>query len=129
MNYLLDTHVLIWMTIEPERLSQPVSKIIQDRKNLLFFSIASIWEMQVKLQIGKLSLRLPLDRLVQELSNVNGLNILAIEASHVYGLADLPLVHKDPFDRMLISQARAESMPLLSIDGVFDGYPVDRIWD
>jgi PIN domain nuclease of toxin-antitoxin system len=129
VNFLIDTHVLIWMTIEPDRLSESVSKIVQNRKNSLFLSMASIWEMQVKLQIGKLTLRLPLDRLIEDQSDVNGLNILEIKASHVYGLADLPLVHKDPFDRMLISQARAESMPLLSIDGVFDGYPVHRIWD
>jgi PIN domain nuclease of toxin-antitoxin system len=129
MSYLLDTHVLIWMTLEPERLSESVFKIVQGRKNRLFLSIASVWEMQVKLQIGKLNLMLPLDRFVQDLLDVNGLNILAIEASHVYGLADFPLIHKDPFDRMLISQSRAESMPLLSIDGVFDGYPVDRVWE
>jgi PIN domain nuclease of toxin-antitoxin system len=129
VNFLIDTHVLIWMTIEPDRLSESVSKIVQNRKNSLFLSMASIWEMQIKLQIGKLTLRLPLDQLIEDQSSINGVNILNIKASHVYGLSDLPLVHKDPFDRMLISQSRAESMPLLSIDGVFDGYPVHRIWD
>lgn len=128
MRFLLDTHVLIWMTLEPDRLSDSVAQIIQDRQNSLFLSMASIWEMQIKLQVGKLNLQLPLQQVIADQKRVNELRVVMIEESHVYGLGDLPGVHKDPFDRLLIAQARVEGMPVVSVDEVFDQYPVERVW-
>ncbi|NJN11922.1 MAG: type II toxin-antitoxin system VapC family toxin [Richelia sp. RM2_1_2] len=128
MNVLLDTHVLIWWSISPSNLSENVYKLLDNQVNNLFFSLASIWEMQIKLQIGKLSLNLPLPELIEDQRQTNGLQLLSIETSHIYALNNLPSHHKDPFDRILIAQAMVEQMPVVSIDEVFDNYPIKRLW-
>ncbi len=82
MNLLLDTHTLIWWTIDPSRLSEQVASLLKDEDNTLFLSIASIWEMQIKLQIGKLTLKLQLPDLIESQRQTNDLQILAIELDH-----------------------------------------------
>jgi len=128
MNLLLDTHVFIWLSFAPEQLSEPVTDLLMDEKNLWFLSLASVWEMQIKRQLGKLSLNLPLPELIASQQQTNGLQLLPIELYHIFTLEDLPQFHRDPFDRLLIAQAITEQIPLLSIDTVFDHYPVQRLW-
>ncbi|MGK7894729.1 MAG: type II toxin-antitoxin system VapC family toxin [Xenococcus sp. (in: cyanobacteria)] len=128
MNLLLDTHVFIWWTISPNRLSEKVSELIANPKNILFLSLVSIWEIQIKSQLGKLTFDLPLADLIKRQQEVNALYLLPIEVTHIYNLASLPNHHRDPFDRLLMAQALVEKINLISIDKVFDQYPVDRIW-
>ncbi|NER48815.1 MAG: type II toxin-antitoxin system VapC family toxin [Symploca sp. SIO1A3] len=128
MNLLLDTHVLIWLSLTPERISERVTNLLMDETNLWFLSIASVWEMQIKLQLGKLSLNLPLPELIASQQETNGLQLLPIELNHIFMLENLPQFHRDPFDRLLIAQAITEQIPLLSIDTVFDHYPVQQLW-
>ncbi|MEO1433083.1 MAG: type II toxin-antitoxin system VapC family toxin [Cyanobacteria bacterium J06633_8] len=128
MNILLDTHVFIWSTANPERLSQTVTNLLTDTSNTWILSIASIWEMQIKLQLGKLNLNSTLPNLIDNQQRVNNLQILSIETSHIYALNNLPSHHKDPFDRLLIAQGIVEQIPLVSIDEVFDNYPIQRLW-
>ena len=128
MNILLDTHVLIWLAISPQNLSQQATNIITDPTHTLFTSLVNIWEMQIKLQLGKLTLNVSLTELIERQQQVNGLQILPIELAHIFTLDTLPNAHRDPFDRLLIAQAVVTQMPVLSIDAVFDSYPVQRLW-
>ncbi|MDZ8051596.1 MAG: type II toxin-antitoxin system VapC family toxin [Aulosira sp. ZfuVER01] len=129
MKLLLDTHVLIWSAGNPEKLSQRVRNLLIDTNNLWVVSIASVWELQIKSQLGKLNLSSQLPNFIETQQRVNNLQILSIELSHIYALENLPKHHRDPFDRILIAQATIEKMPLLSIDVIFDSYPVQRIWE
>jgi PIN domain nuclease of toxin-antitoxin system len=128
VKLLVDTHVLIWIILNPEKLSERTVNLFLDRRNQIFLSIVSIWEMQIKLQIGKLSFELPLSELIESQQKVNNLQISSITTKHIYSLEGLPNYHRDPFDRLLIAQAIVESMPVLSIDVAFDAYPMQRIW-
>ncbi|AFY30525.1 type II toxin-antitoxin system VapC family toxin [Calothrix sp. PCC 7507] len=128
MNILLDTHVFIWSTGNPERLSQRVTDLLTDTSNTWMLSIASIWEIQIKLQLGKLNLNSNLPALIDNQQRVNNLQLLPIELAHIYALNNLPNYHRDPFDRLLIAQATVEQIPIISIDAVFDNYPIQRLW-
>jgi PIN domain nuclease of toxin-antitoxin system len=128
MRLLLDTHTLIWFDSEPDQLSDACRSILADPNNSLVLSIASIWEMQIKCQAGRLNLRMPLSRLIDEQSQNNGLEILPIKAQHVYELQNLPDVHRDPFDRIMIAQAIVENLLFVSKDSVLGGYPVQQVW-
>ena len=128
MKLLLDTHVLIWSAENPTKLSERVTNLLNDTSNSWVISIASIWEMQIKIQTGKLTLDLPLHELIEIQQQFNELQLLQIKSSHIYALRDLPNHHRDPFDRMLITQAIIENMPLISIDKVFESYSVAKIW-
>lgn len=128
MRLLLDTHTLLWFAQGIEKLSSPVRELLIDANNELLFSVASIWEMQIKIQLGKLKLDLPLPDLIENQKQTNNLQILPIELAHIWSLEGLPNHHRDPFDRILIAQALAEKLPILSIDSVFDNYPVKRLW-
>ena len=128
MSFLLDTHVFIWWTIRPNHLSEKASDLIVDSSNNLFLSLASVWEMQIKTQLGKLHFDLPLPELIKKQQEVNNLYLLPIEITHIYNLSNLPNYHRDPFDRLLMAQALVEKISVISVDKVFDEYPVDRIW-
>ncbi|NMF82627.1 type II toxin-antitoxin system VapC family toxin [Nodosilinea sp. P-1105] len=128
MNLLLDTHVAIWQTISPQKLSEQVRELLLDESNIWHLSLASIWEMQIKLQLGKLRLDMPLPEMLRDLQVKNDLRFLFISLEHIYALENLPHIHRDPFDRMLIAQAAAEKMPIISIDSAFNGYDVQRLW-
>lgn len=129
MRLLLDTHVLIWSAGNPEKLSERVRTLLLNTNNSWIVSIASIWEMQIKSQSGKLNLNSPLPDLIKIQQEVNNLQILPLELSYIYALKNLPNHHRDPFDRILIAQAMVENLPLLSIDVAFDSYPVQKIWE
>lgn len=128
MDLLLDTHVLIWQTISPKRLSRQATELLLDESNIWHLSLASVWEMQIKLQLGKLRLDIPLPEMLRDLQNKNDLKFLFISLEHIYSLENLPPIHRDPFDRMLIAQSMAEKMSIISIDSAFDGYDVQRLW-
>ena len=128
MQLLLDAHSFIWWSINSEKLSLTGQDLLFDRNNRLFLIVASVWEMQIKLQLGKLQLNPSLQELIKNQITINNLEILSIDLAHIWTLATLIHYHKDPFDRLLISQSITEIMPILSIDEIFDRYPVQRIW-
>lgn len=127
MRILIDTHIFIWWDIELNRLSPSAREYLNDPRNTILVSAASIWEMQIKLAIGKLTLRLPLAELVREQREKNGFNILHVTLGHVLRLEGMPMHHRDPFDRLLIAQAQSENLALLSADTVFQNYQVDLL--
>jgi PIN domain nuclease of toxin-antitoxin system len=128
MKVLLDTHAFIWWDSAPDKLSPRARAACQDRTNLLFLSVASAWEMQIKLQLDKLHIHLPLAEVITSQQHTNDLQILPVNLSHVLALQFLPAHHKDPFDRLLIAQANAEEATLISHDPVFAYYPVKVLW-
>ncbi len=128
MKLLLDTHTFIWWDSEPARLSSLALALCQDSENTLLVSVVSTWEMQIKAQLGKLRLELPLAELIENQKRINSLEILHIELEHVLALDHLPPVHKDPFDRLLVAQARVEGASLVTNDLVMANYPVRVIW-
>ncbi|WP_448268079.1 type II toxin-antitoxin system VapC family toxin [Nostoc sp. DSM 114159] len=129
MRLLLDAHVIIWSAGNPDKLSQRVRNLLIYTNNSWVVSMASVWELQIKSQLGKLNLSSSLPNFIETQQRVNNLQILPIELTHIYALEALPSNHRDPFDRILIAQAIVEKMPLLSIDAVLDIYPVQRIWE
>jgi len=128
MKVLLDTHAFIWWDGNPTRLSPHVLALCQNRDNTLMLSVASIWEMQIKLQLGKLTMKMPLAELIESQQQTNNLEILPITLTHVLALQNLPLHHKDPFDRLLIAQAGIEEAVLISGDAAFAKYDVRLMW-
>jgi PIN domain nuclease of toxin-antitoxin system len=129
MNVLLDTHAFIWLDTAPENLSQTALEFCQNQENQLYLSMASIWEMQIKYQLGKLNLRLSIEDMVITQQQDNDLKILDIDVKHIYQLNNLPLHHNDPFDRLILSQALTESISLISADTKFKHYDdITVIW-
>lgn len=127
MKLLLDTHIFLWLNNAPEKLSARARHCCEDMENQLYLSIASIWEIQIKHQMGKLELQKPLSILVETQRQENNLQVLPMLPEHVYALAKLPDYHRDPFDRILISQAMMESMSLVTVDDKVIQYPVATI--
>ncbi|TRU05231.1 type II toxin-antitoxin system VapC family toxin [Microcystis aeruginosa] len=102
--------------------------MLEDRNNLLFLSLVSVWEIQIKVQLGKLNLDISLSEIVKDRTKINDVQILPLKLSHIWTLDTLPYYHKDPFDRLLISQAITENLIIRGVDSVFDSYPVQKIW-
>jgi PIN domain nuclease of toxin-antitoxin system len=123
MKLLLDTHTFLWLASCPEKLSHSALTACEDPTNQLCLSVVSAWEIQIKRQIGRLQLDVPLDQMIQAQQSANDLQILPVELRHVYTLDELPLHHNDPFDRLLIAQAKAEDAWLVSTDSQFKPYP------
>ena len=128
MKLLLDTNVFIWLNDAPHRVRESVMNVIANSDNDLFLSLTSIWEMQIKTQLGKLELSADLPNILRTQQVDNNLQILTINLDHIWALENLPYHHRDPFDRLLIAQAQTEGMTLVSADGVFDLYDVDLLW-
>jgi len=128
MRLLLDTHAFIWWDSDPAKLPAHVLALCQDRTNVILLSVTSVWEMQIKLQLGKLKLQMPLAEVVKSQQATNGVVVLPITLAHVLGIESLPAHHKDPFDRLLIAQAQVENAALVSGDPVFASYDVKVIW-
>jgi len=128
VKYLIDTHVFLWMASEPGNLSVTAKQIIQQANNELYVSICSLWEMQIKHQLGKLELDLPLSELWQKQRDISSLQLLQVEETHVWALDKLPHHHKDPFDRLLIAQAVCENIPFMSADVIMDQYDIETVW-
>jgi PIN domain nuclease of toxin-antitoxin system len=124
LELLLDTHILIGWVDEPKKLPVHLYTTLEDGANSLFISVASAWEMQIKYQLGKLKFQQPLPQLIANQQQRNGARILSVTLTHVFELGNLPLHHKDPFDRLLIAQALAENLTLVSVDPAFAAYPI-----
>lgn len=128
MKLLLDTHTFLWWDSEPARLSATALSACQDPSNTLILSTVSVWEMQVKSQFGKLTLKLPLSDIIKGQQESNRIIILPMALEHVFALRDLPPYHGDPFDRLLIAQAKVEDAFLVSRDSLFSNYTVRLLW-
>ena len=128
MRYLLDTHVFNWLDSEPHKLSPKVASLCTDRANQIVVSLVSIWEIQIKFQLGKLELNRPLITLVQEQQQINQIELLPISLEHILALDNLPYHHRDPFDRLLIAQAISEGLTLITHDALVVQYPVKTEW-
>ncbi|MEH2150063.1 type II toxin-antitoxin system VapC family toxin [Nostoc sp.] len=128
MKLLLDTQCWLWWFAQPERLNEETIAHIADENNELWLSVASIWEIGIKVAIGKLSLPDPLDSYISSRMAQLGMRSLEITASHALQAAALPLHHRDPFDRMLIAQAQIEEMTLVSADSMFNKYDISLLW-
>lgn len=124
MNLLIDTHEFIWWADSPQKLSARTLTALIDRKNVLHLSLASLWEMQIKVQIGKLTFKRGLKNTLEMHKTQNNLQILPITAEQIYELQNLPFHHKDPFDRLLITQAMTEDFTIVTDDTHFSAYAV-----
>lgn len=127
MILLLDTHAFIWWDTDLTRLSSVALNALRDPSNTILLSVVSIWEIQIKTQLGKYTLNQPLTQIVAA-QQANGIQVLDVTLHHVWQLESLPAPHKDPFDRLLIAQANAEGAALFSADGIFSQYPVQIVW-
>ncbi|MFN0277150.1 MAG: type II toxin-antitoxin system VapC family toxin [Pyrinomonadaceae bacterium] len=128
MNLLLDTHVFMWMHEDAKRLSQKAADSITDPANALFLSVVSVWEMQIKIKLGKFSFSDKLAEVISMQQEVNSVRILPLDLSHALYLENLELHHKDPFDRLLISQALVENLTIVTVDQDFPKYGVNILW-
>ena len=128
MRFLLDTHTLLWLVNDDPQLGKKVKKVYLDDGNEIFISMASIWEMAIKISLKKLQIPGTLAEFVKEHIRGNKIDIMAIELNHLYQLENLNYFHRDPFDRLIIAQAIAENITIISSDEAFDEYPIQRIW-
>jgi PIN domain nuclease of toxin-antitoxin system len=128
MKILLDTHTFLWWDSSPEKLGKTITELLSQTENVVYVSVVTAWEIQIKKQLGKLSLTVPLAELLESQQEVNDVNILQVQLNHVLALDELPFHHKDPFDRLLVAQARIEGMEIATADPVFSKYDVKVIW-
>jgi PIN domain nuclease of toxin-antitoxin system len=122
MRLLLDTHLLVWAMGEPERLPAGCAAMLEDPSNNLVFSVASLWELVIKQALGRPDFNLEPSLLRQALLS-GGWQELPIEASHALAVSQLPPLHRDPFDRLLLAQAQVEGLLLLTADSQLSLYP------
>ncbi|MEI6443609.1 MAG: type II toxin-antitoxin system VapC family toxin [Nostocales cyanobacterium ELA583] len=127
MKLLLDTHTFIFWDSQPSKLSQRALELLTNKDNLRLLSVVSLWEIQIKQQLGKLTLNKTLEEIILIQQN-NYIEILPVTVAHILALDSLPLYHKDPFDRLLIAQANRENAVLISCDSVFANYSVQVEW-
>jgi len=127
MNLLLDTHTFIWFSEGNKSLPKQAKELIEDINNISFVSMASLWEMSIKISLNKLQIKIPFENLYDVIID-NGFMILPISFNHLVTQNNLDFYHRDPFDRLLISQSLSEDMPLISKEEVFDNYSIKRIW-
>ncbi len=128
MKIILDTHTFLWFINGDQRLSKFARKQIKNLSNQRLLSIASLWEMAIKANIGRLKLNATFSKLYTAHIFGNAIKLLQISPDHLDNLGKLPFYHKDPFDRLIISQSKYEKAAIISIDRTFDKYKVKRIW-
>lgn len=124
MNLLLDTHVLLWWLDEAERLSSKARNAIIEPDNLVYLSAVVVWECRIKQALGKL--KLPPQ--FEEVLSAESFSTLDVTTAHAHGIAELPPLHRDPFDRMLVSQAHLERLTLVTADDILRSYPISTLW-
>lgn len=125
---LLDTHSFLWFVTEDPKLSAPAQRVIAVSSNEPLLSTVSVWEIAIKVSIGRLPIPESLNTFIPEQLRINRIGLLPIELRHIFEVSGLPLYHRDPFDRLLIAQALIEGLPIVSADPAFDNYPIQRIW-
>jgi PIN domain nuclease of toxin-antitoxin system len=128
VNLLLDTHSFIWFVEDNPSLSSHARALIEEPTNDVFLSIASVWEMAIKVSLGKVDLSQSFDLFIPNQLLLNDITLLDITVSHTLRVVTLPFHHRDPFDRLLIAQSQVEGMPFISVDSIFDAYGVNRLW-
>ena len=128
MTLILDTHTAIWFVTDHDRLPVVLKEMIENPENYCYVSIASFWEMSIKYSLGKLKLKAELKRIF-ELFFESGLKVLPITPEHVLTNASLDFFHRDPFDRLIIAQAKREGYSIISKDEEFANYSVNVIWN
>lgn len=128
MKLLLDTHTFIWWDSDPDQLSERASALCQDPENTILLSVVSVWEMHIKSNLGKLDFTRPLIEIVENQRAINQIEILPVRLPHVLALEIFPLLHKDPFDRLLIAQASVEQAVLLSREAIIAEYQIKVVW-
>lgn len=128
MRGLIDTSTFLWFISGDSRLSHTAKTLITEIDNEIFLSIASLWEIAIKISIGKLDLSISYDDLLSVQIEDNEIKLLAIEKNHLKELVRLPFYHRDPFDRLIISQGIAENLPILTCDRLFSDYSIEKLW-
>ena len=126
MKILLDTHTFLWGLSDETKLSERVRRLLPSAESWL--SVASLWEILIKSQSGKLTLPQPVGPYVMSKLKFNGVKLLPVTAEHVLRIESLPMHHRDPFDRMLIAQSLEEELPLVTSDAIFQRYGMNLIW-
>jgi PIN domain nuclease of toxin-antitoxin system len=127
MKILLDTHTFLWFINDSPELSSKAAELIESDVDL-WISIASLWEIAIKVNLKKLTLPDDYEHFIPHQITLNGIEVLSISLQHLAVVVKLPLHHRDPFDRLIIAQAIAEDIPIISIDSKFDLYEVNRQW-
>lgn len=128
MKLLLDTHTLYWYVEDDPKLSSTAQSLIRDASNEVYVSPASYWEMAIKVSLGKWIFHRPYEEFMDMVLNAYGFQIFHVLPTHTAQLIAMPFHHNDPFDRLLVAQALAESIPVVSIDGHLDSYGITRLW-
>ena len=128
MRLLLDTHAFLWFIMGDRHLSATARALIENLANERWLSVGSLWEIAIKVSLGKLTLSSPFEVLFPAQLDRNDVQLLGITAQHTQVVAGLPFHHRDPFDRLLVAQCRVEGLALVSADHAFDAYGVQRIW-
>lgn len=128
MKLLIDTHVAIWFITEDKLLPNKIKTLIEDTTNECFVSIASLWEMGIKYSLGKLDLKADLKKIF-ELIDQSGFTVMPITKTHILANSMLDFHHRDPFDRLIIAQAKSDGFTLVSKDEMFKDYNINWIWN
>lgn len=128
MKILLDTQAFLWFITDDPKLSAFARSLIENSDNERLLSIASLWEIAIKMSLGKLEMGRPFEELIPHQLELNDINVLVIEVAHLKKVAVMPFHHRDPFDRLIIAQSLVEQLPVVSIDAKFDDYGVERLW-
>jgi PIN domain nuclease of toxin-antitoxin system len=129
VRYLLDTHAILWFLEDSEKLSEQAAAVIEsgEAQNSMVISVVSLWEFAIKHSLGKLRFEGGVTNL-RAMIDANGWEVLSIAQSHLEGLSDLPFLHRDPFDRLLIATALSEGMTIVTADENIRGYDVRWVW-
>lgn len=128
MRALLDTHAFIWWVTDDSQLSSTARSVIGDPNNVLFLSSASAWEIIIKVRLGKLDLPESPEIYIPSRLIINRFESLSIQIIHALQVANLPDLHRDPFDRIIIAQSQVENLPIVTVDSQIHQYSVDIIW-
>jgi PIN domain nuclease of toxin-antitoxin system len=128
MRILLDTQAFLWFITDDPKLSDLARSVIENPDNERLLSIASLWEIAIKMSLGKLEVEKPFEELIPHQLEFNDIAVFGIEIGHLQKVAAMPFHHRDPFDRLIIAQSLVEQFPILSIDTKFDDYGIERLW-
>jgi PIN domain nuclease of toxin-antitoxin system len=128
MSVLLDPHTFLWFITNDPRLSSQAQALIQAPGNRRFLSMAGLWELAIKVGLGKLTLRQPFDQFIPRQLQLNQIQVLAIDLPHLAAVVAMPFHHRDPFDRLMAAQCQIEDFPIISADPAFDAYSIRRVW-
>lgn len=128
MNFLLDTHTFLWFLNDDSALSPPARALIESADHAIFLSVASVWEVAIKVSLGKLTLPSPFADFVTRQLEENDITLYPIQIAHTALVVTMPFHHRDPFDRLIIAQSLADNLAVIGQDTVFDLYGVQRHW-